>query len=680
MDPILSKFRDKFIEEAISLLDRLEKDLLELEVNPENKELIESAFRAMHTIKGVSGMYGFDFICEFTHQMESLYQAIRDFKLKFNKDIFDITFSSIDHIRKLLTDEKLNEHQNRSNHEKLLSDISKILGEKTTKIDTKEIISHSPISDIHNITENTWHIIIRTNEMIYFRGINIMSIFDELSTLGEFQVARIDNLSDSENDFWSIFLISKASEDEIREVFIFMEDDCIIQNLSVGNLFNANENDLNTLGIESEKTILRFIEETGDEKQEPIQQITEIKKPVTSEGKHDFQNFARISVDSRKLDNLMYLVSEFITVNSQVQMNTHDERFDSLRTQIEKIDNLSKLFRNNALDIRLIPLNDTILRFQRLIRDLSKQLNKKVELQTHGTDTELDKNTIDKLTEPLMHIIRNCIDHGIELPEARKNKGKPETGTIKISAIQSGNYVLIHIEDDGNGIDVEKVRLKAVDKGILKPTDTHSPKEILDLIFLPGFSTAQSLTEVSGRGVGMDVVKQRIKDLRGEVIVDSISGKGTTFTLKLQQSLAIIDTLLFVVQDTYLIVPISEIEICQQIDFKELNDHRYTGTIPYNDTLIHFIDLRESFNLEGEYDKKVKLIIINQNNKYIALLADTIVGEHQAVLKPLGKSFNQKYVTSASQLGDGNIAFMLDINMLFTETKITKPIISDSYK
>lgn len=662
MDPILSKFRDKFIEEAIGLLDRLEKDLLELEANPEDKELIESAFRAMHTIKGVSGMYGFDFISEYTHHMESVYQAIRDAKLKFDKAVFDVTFASIDHIRKLLSDERLEDKQNQANHNKLLSEISSILDNKSEEASVHTVRESIPVAE--DGLESTWNIIIRTTEMMYFRGINIMNIFEELATLGKFQVARTESLSDEENDYWNIFLISNASENDIREVFMFIEDDCIIQNLSKGNLLEK-EKETDFVPNDGEKSILRFVEEAKAPKKEVIEPNAIAEKPVKKEEKSDAQNFVRISVDSRKLDNLMYLVSELITVNSQMQVNLNDDRYSAMRAQFEKIDSLSKLFRNNALDIRLIPLNDTVLRFQRLIRDLSKQLNKKIEFRTQGTETELDKNTIDSLTEPLMHLIRNCIDHGIELPEVRKSKGKPETGMIKLSAFQSGNFVFINIEDDGTGIDLEKVRQKALDKGIFKANDKFSDKEIYDLIFLPGFSTAQSLTEVSGRGVGMDVVKQRIRDLRGEILVNSLPGKGTTFTLKLQQSLAIIDTLLFKVEKSHFIVPISEIEICKQMALVDLDSCRNTGTIPYNDTLIRFVDLRESFNLEGAYNKKVKLIILNQNGKNIALLADKIIGEHQAVLKPLGQTFeNQKYVSSASQLGDGGIAFMLDIASL----------------
>ncbi len=679
MDSTLLRFRDKFIEEAHGLLDRLEKDLLELENKPDDKELIESAFRAMHTIKGVSGMYGFDFISEFTHHMESIYQAIREKRLQFDKEIFDATFSSVDHIRKLLADEKLTDVSNKTTHGDLMKVIQSISakGHSGTPLIKEETASFGVFDE----GLATWHIIMKTNEMQFFRGISLTNIFKELSSIGQYQITRLAHLSDEENDTWSIFLTSEATEDEINDIFLFIEDDCTITNLAKRDIFN-DKLDTSTSKTD-EQTILNYVEDSSKPKAAPetaketakesktftVEPTANAGKPDVSEHVAERQQVKRISVDSVKLDNLMFLVSELITVNSQLSLATRDRSFNPIRPYVEKIDTLSKYFRNNALEIRLVPLSDTVLRFQRLIRDLSKHLNKKVDFKTQGTDTELDKNTIDQLAEPLMHIIRNCIDHGIETPETRVAKGKSENGTIKLSAYHSGNYVFISIADDGSGIDTEKVRQKAIDKGILKTTDKVEKKDIFELIFMPGFSTAQSLTEVSGRGVGMDVVRRRITDLRGEVIVDSEFGQGTSFTLKLQQSLAIIDTLLFKVDSNFFTVPISDIEICSQINIAELDKRKHTATIPFNDHLIPFVDLRTLFHITGEYSFKSKIIVLKNNERQIAILSDSIVGEHQAVLKPLGKSFkDQNFISSASQLGDGNMAFMIDTNALFKET------------
>lgn len=662
MYPILQKFKAIFLEEASGLLDQLEKDLLDIENSPENQDLIESAFRAMHTIKGVSGMYGFDHVSEFTHNLESLYQLIRDKVYRFDKLIFDITFLSIDHIRKLLTDEHLENPENQVNQSTIMADIKDILSKAAQDTSSHFILDAK-------IAENqfsTWNILIRANEQIYFRGISITGLFHDLSRMGQFEISRLDYLSSNGADTWSIVLYCKASENEIREALMFIEDDCTITRLSDHNLFEASAPEL----PENEQSI---IELTGYQDKRSVltsenkitEEQTEVKPAVTlsDNGKKAVK---RISVDSAKLDHLMYLVSELITLNSQFNLSTTDSIYERIWPLTERLDNLSKHFRNNALDIRLVPLSESILRFKRLVRDLSKQLEKEVDFVTEGIDTEVDKGTIDQLNDPLMHIIRNCIDHGIELPHVRLQKGKPATGKIKITASNSGNFVIIRIDDDGSGIDLEKIKEKAIEKGLVKSTDSPTRQELLEIIFMPGFSTAQSLSEVSGRGVGMDVVKRKILELRGEVIADTEPGAGTSFTLKLQQSIAIIDTLLFKVQDTCFTVAISDINVCIQIPASELAKRRNTGTIPFENQLIPFIDIRKEFQLAGNYGEITKAIILRHNDRYLALLTDVIIGSHQAVLKPLGSLFRQKKcIGAASLLGDGKLAFMMDTNELF---------------
>ncbi len=552
---------------------------------------------------------------------------------------------------------------NQKMHHSLIESISKIIstGQDTPPKTKKENEVTSPVKAM-----NTWHILLTTNEKMFFRGISLINIFKELSEIGSYEIEKAEPLSTSDSDTWNIFLTTEASENEINEVFLFIEDDCTIVNLVKGDLFGNNSpSQVISESDESEISILDYVEDSGKQKGKKPESEKEAKTEIVI-GKKQVK---RISVDSVKLDHLMFLVSELITVNSQLSLSSRDQVYDKIRPYLEKVDSLSKQFRNNAIEIRLVPLSDTVLRFQRLIRDLSKQLNKKVDFVTQGTNTELDKNTIDQLTEPLMHIVRNCLDHGIENPETRLQKGKPEQGTITMSAYNSGNNVFIEISDDGSGINIEKVRNKAIDKGIIKPQDKLDKTDIFSLIFLPGFSTAQSLTEVSGRGVGMDVVRKRISDLRGEIFIDSEQGVGTTFTLKLQQSMSIVDSLLFTIDDNFFTVPISDIEICSQVSSHEIDQRRHTSTLPFNNGLIPFIDLRMLLKLGGNYKENLKLIVIKNSEREIALLSDKIVGEHQAVLKPLGKSLrNQKYITSASQLGDGNMAFMIDINSLMKNT------------
>ncbi len=509
MDPILQKFRSKFIEEAQGLLDRLEKDLLDIENKPDKNDLTESAFRAMHTLKGISSMYGFDFISEFTHHLESIWQSVRENKLQFNKEIFEVTFNAIDHIRNLLDDEKLENAENKTNHKTLLDTVIRISNITST---TESRIEEKVIKVRHDI--NSWHILLKITEQLFFRGISLKNIIGELIALGEYEISKLESLSDKETDVWSIIFTTEATEDEIKEIFLFIEDDCTLVNLAKGNILSSKyKEEIATEKQEHIISLLEYSENLQNHKSEP--ESTEENKKSNEYSEHVKQTVRRISVDAAKLDRLMFLVSELITLNSQLNLTARNGSIEQMAPYLEKVDMLSKQFRNNALEIRLVPLNDTVLRFQRLIRDLSLQLGKKVEFKTCGTETELDKNTIDQLAEPLMHIIRNCIDHGIETPENRIKKGKPEQGGIGLTAYNSGSYVFICISDDGNGIDIEKVKQKAIDKGILKPADNPTDQEILDLIFLPGFTTAQSLTSVSGRGVGLDVVKKRIAESKG---------------------------------------------------------------------------------------------------------------------------------------------------------------------
>lgn len=682
MDSILLKFKAKFVEEAHSLLDKLEHDLLELEKEPQSASLIESAFRAMHTIKGVSGMYGFGHISDYTHHMESIYQNVRDNTMAFNQAIFDVSFLSIDHIRKLLSDENLDNKETAKIHEELLEKIQLILCNNTLE---KAINTNTTPEEESRemVPKSTYNIILKANEKLYFRGVSITDIFRDLASIGEFTIEKVPQFSNKDTEAWSIFLKSTASLSDVEEILMFIEDDCVIKRVGSTEAIEKAGEAINSDIVPKVETISLAISNTQNEQKkqnssvEQSSEETTIDQTIKGETEenqtlktsillqNEKQAITRISVDAVKLDQLMFLVSELITVNSTLLRETTNSTYEPLWGAFEKIDQLSKLFRNNAIEIRLVPLGDTILRFQRLIRDLSRHLNKKVELQTQGIEVELDKNTVDQLAEPLMHMIRNCIDHGIETPKQRVAKGKPETGAIKITANQSGSFIFIVIEDDGNGIDSEIIRKKAIEKGFIRESRTLSRNELFELIFLPGFSTAQSLTDVSGRGVGMDVVRKKIIDLRGEVSVDSEPGVGTKFTLKIQQSVSILDTLLFQVENSYFTIPISDIELCDDVDMDELDRNRHTSTLAYNNELISFVDLRKAMGISGQYGFKTKEIVIKSNNKTFAVLADNIIGEHQAVLKPLGRAFSdQPLISSASQLGDGNMAFMLDINIL----------------
>jgi Chemotaxis protein histidine kinase and related kinases len=672
MEDLFQKFKKQFIQEIQDQLEQLEKDLLELEIDPGNREVIDSIFRAMHTIKGTSGMYGCMFMSDFTHHFENIYQNLRENNLEAEKEIIDLSLSSLDHLKALLYDEKLANPDNKKNHAELLSRIEGYLGKsKPSETATKQ---QTLVVAKKTARQNSWYILVRTDEQIFFRGISLTNLLKDLSNLGTYYIHRIPSLSNAETETWGIVLISEASINDIKEVFMFIEDNCSFTLIKEGDILKPGQN--------AEHIVFEpSLSEITTPAMEPVNEPVKLAEAVERQNKSGEQkkgvktsllindtgkfNVKRINVESAKLDYLMYLVSELITLNSQLLQTTKDDYYEGIRPQIEQMESLVKLFRNNALEIRLVPLNELVVKFQRLVRDLSNQLGKKVEFATYGTDIELDKNTIDLIAEPIIHIIRNCIDHGIEYPAERVNKGKPETGIVKLSASHVGNYIHIRIEDDGKGIDLNRIRDKAIEKGIISANDKLSKKELTELIFSSGLSTAKDITSVSGRGVGMDVVKKTINELRGEILVDTEEEKGSSFTLKIQQSVAIIDTLLFRVEKTYFILPLTEIEICIQTEMADFIKNQNTKTIEYNKQMIPYVDLRTFFNLKGEYSDVVKTVIVKDNGQYVALLSDEILGEQQAVLKPLGQAFrNDTGILAVSQHGDGKWAYMLSASAL----------------
>jgi len=709
----MEDFKNKFIEDAIELVSKLESVLLDLENSPQDKELIQEVFRVMHTLKGVSGMYGFENIAQYTHQLESVYDYIRNGQLAVSKKILDITLASVDHLLRLLKDEEFTDPTNISNQQNLLGNIAEVIVSAGFELPkTIQAKTEKKAKDTNDDKLKTYYILFEPDDSYFYRGINLSEIFDELSQLGEYQIVEhkisfFDSSESEQSDVkWGIYLVSRKGIDAVEEVFMFILDNCKILRYADTNIFDEVEVDryidrrllnvekiLTMDDISNQEFDLNPIKDEDDLETAALKRINEelykIKTPENqdehtepshfpnqqkdiSESKTDNESLknlgklitSRIYVYSTKLDYLMYLVSELVTTRAQLGTISETKSYGTLDEIVEKIDKLSKNFRDNALSIRLVPVNDMVIRFKRLIRDLSQSLNKEVRFITQGTETELDKNIIDTIVEPIMHIIRNCIDHGIEAPEIREAQGKPREGVIKLTSFNSGTNVFIQIQDDGGGINHHKVLEKAIEKGFVQPETKLSRREIYNLIFLPGFSTAQSLTGVSGRGVGMDVVRKKIAEVRGEVDVDSEIGLGTSFTLKLQQTVSIIDTLLVKSGLCYFMIPLSEVEVCDQKSYIELFKTN-NKLIEYDNDLVPFVHLHETFKFKTNQPKDEKIIFVNRNEYKFAIVVDSILGEYQAVLKPMGYVFKkQEFLSGASILGDGNIALMLDTKRL----------------
>ncbi len=655
----ISKFKHLFIEEATNLLNSMEMIILKLEKNPTDLDIIQEVFRVMHTIKGVSGMYGYDEMSNLTHHVENIYDLIRNGALEVNKDVLDTTLVIVDHLFALLKEEKITDPE-LLNRQKELINWCNTYALKSNN--SKPSLKPTPNTEDKTVTYN---VILHTHQSVVDRRINVFYAIKDLAEIGEIKSINALPVEAEEEERWSIFIVGSFNDLDIEDALMFVYEYCIIRKVADFDIFNKDEMDQNQQELLHQEEL--HLNAQTHQQTAPI-----TPKVSTSESKVNNpdsliasikQNMNRVSVDSEKLDYLMYLVSELITTSSQLNLSSTEKGLEVIRPQIEKLDRLSKLFRNNALDIRLIPIRDMIPKFSRLVRDVSKSLDKEVEFVTDGMETELDKSSIDMIAEPLVHMLRNSLDHGIETPEDRIASGKDAKGTIRLKASNSGNNIFIEISDDGKGLDKQKIIAKAIEKGIITDGNNLSDKDIYSLICKPGFSTANGVTSLSGRGVGMDVVRQKIAEMRGELEINSTPGQGSSFTIKLQQSIAILDTLLVRSSKMKFLIPLSDVEVCSQKQYTDVNHRLRHGTIDFEKELIPFVSLRQQFELNGETNKMAKMIVVRKNNDRFAIFADEIVGQHQAVLKPMGELVkSHKEISAASVLGNGEVAFLLDTN------------------
>jgi len=687
------RFKEKFIEEAIDLLNSLENALLLLEKDTEEKEQIQSIFRIMHTLKGNSAMFGFHKIDEFTHNLETLYDLIRNNKLKVTPIVLNLTFQSIDHIKLLLNEENDNDPEVNNSHIALTKEIAELVKdpndkEENTIVNNAEASLIKPASSLF-----TYHILFEPNHDIMKFGTNPLYLLDDLAQLGK-QIAfykknNLPSIAEINTEecyiIWEIFLATHHDINAIKDIFIFVEDECKLEINKIADYDILNDNtflkeitqignsdqffDLTSL-IEIANNIRPKEKEENNLEKKSLKEkvvLAKAEKSTSTNQPHARENsISSIRVSSSKLDMLINLVSELITTQARLGLFAESNALAELSDITENMDKISRRLRDIAFNISLIPLESMLTRFQRLIRDVSAELNKEVVFLTEGAETEFDKTIIENIADPIMHILRNSLDHGLESAEERIKIGKPPVGTILLKAFYSGTNVNIEISDDGKGIDPEKIRQAAITKGFISADSQLSQKEILDLIFIPGFSTSKVVTDLSGRGVGMDVVKRKIADVRGEVELNSTLNKGTTITIKLPLTLSIIDGLLVKIDETLYIIPLSVVDMIYAIKHNELKE--YNQQIIHNGVSMPFIYLRSYFVADSNTCEEEQVIITKQNDSIIGLVVDSVIGQYQAVLKPLGKLYkNQDFISGASILGDGTIALVMDTNRIIKQ-------------
>ncbi|MEA3444948.1 MAG: chemotaxis protein CheA [Bacteroidota bacterium] len=695
----MEDYQNVFIEEATEFVGILEESLLLLEDDRQNIEILNEVFRIMHSLKGSGAMFGFDDLSSFTHHLESLFDQIRQEKISVNRTVIDFTFESIDHIKNLID---LNPEKKFSNKSQEL--IDRIPGlsvaDNKNSDDTKkhiELKKHT-INLSGKKKDNTYFIRFIPDKNIFKDGTNPLYLIDELVNMGTCIVqARAGNLPAFEKlnpidcyFSWDIILATKDDFSSIEDVFIFVSDNSeivtekiaefdLFENVSNKEILKEILNNPDVAVSDFSKLVNSNIEEKIQklpdllvEKNEMEQETGAAKENIVSEEKPkvNITNKLRVStvrVKSENLDNLINIVSELVTMQARLQNIAHQNGDIELISFAENFQKLSRQFRDLSFEMRLVPIQNLFVKFQRLVHDLSKELNKDVNFITEGLETELDKNVIELISEPILHILRNSLDHGIEPGEIRRELNKPEKASLKLKAFYSGADVIIELQDDGKGIDVNVIKQLAVEKALIQPGTTLSNKEILNLIFEPGFSTKQTVSNLSGRGVGMDVVKRKIEELRGSVEVTSVKEKGTSIRIRLPLTLSMIDGFLVRIKENTFIIPLTAINKIHELK-TDLLDNSFNNIINIDDEQIPYIYLMNGVDSDSESDLAKYIVLIKYDNKKVGLVVDEVFGEYQVVLKPLGHLVQTNdYFSGAAIMGDGNVALVIDTNKLIQQ-------------
>ncbi len=673
-----------FLDESQELLAELEHSLLELEDDPGDRDLVGRVFRALHTIKGNGAMFGFERVSHFTHELESLYALVREGTLSLTKDMVDLTLRARDRIKEMIASPPGEEPWGEEEETILRAFRALVSSVGPSPAAPREV--SAPVAD--RGVERTYRLRWKPKADIFTSGTNPLALLRELAALGDCQLTPfLEDIPplgemDPESCYlgWDILLTTHQSPEQVRELFLFVEDrgtlalqviDSAAPTPAVPPL-GAIMVERGDLPVDQLKEILRQGggKPLGEELVErglvrPAQVESALKEQALVRGlrqKRQQESLSSVRVESAKLDLLVNLVGELVTVQARLNQNALRIGDGDLIAIAEEVERLTWELRDNAFSVRMVPIGTTFSTFRRLVRDLSHEMGKEVDLVTEGADTELDKNVIEKLHDPLVHLIRNAVDHGMESPAERERKGKMRRGTINLSAVHAGAHVHILVRDDGRGLDPDAIRAKALERGLVSPEETLTAKECLALVFAAGFSTASAVTAVSGRGVGLDVVKRFVEALRGGVDIDSRAGEGTCVTIRLPLTLAIIEGLQVVVGEERFILPLSVVEECVELTRAEREESRQRRLAKVRGALIPYVRFRELFGLAGALPEREQVVIVGLEGKRVGFAVDHVVGEQQTVVKTLGKVYGRmSEISGATILGDGSVALILDV-------------------
>jgi two-component system chemotaxis sensor kinase CheA len=655
-----------FRTEAAECLEQIEAGLLDLTHQLDDKALIDAVFRGLHTLKGSGSMFGFDALAAFTHHCETAFDRVRKGEAPATAELVAAVLDAQDHMRALVDDPN-GDHGATS--QRLLAQLQAAVGGAGDA--AKPVQAVAAAAPAVTDKRKTWRIRFSLPLNAMINGTNPLGLLDELRDLGECRVLANTSAIPSLSALvptelylsWDVTVTTEQPRSAIDDVFIFVMDDMQL---------DVEEVDGKTVVAAPEGPFVPVIPQAVAPIAPVAAEIVPIKReapapvaPVADQRQAKATESVRVPAE--RLDELMDRVGELVIAQSRLSQLAGASTDMGLRSVSEEIERLSGELRDTMMVLRMVPVASLFSRFRRLVHDLARETGKVIELVTEGETTEVDKTVIERLADPLVHLVRNSIDHGLEPPEERLATGKAQAGTITLSARQSGGEVIISIKDDGRGINRERVRAKAESSGLIQPGQQLSDAELLQLIFAPGFSTAAQITNLSGRGVGMDVVKKTVEALRGAIDIVSLPGHGSDVSLRIPLTLAIIDGLLVRVGAGRYVIPLSAVEECLELSLEEDLRSRGRSFISLRDSLVPFLRLRDVFRTGTKPDVHQKVVVISTGTERVGLVVDQIIGDHQTVIKSMSKLHNDvAHFSGATILGDGSVALILDVVHLVT--------------
>lgn len=690
----VSQYLEIFIDETKEHLQNLNEQLLIIEKEPDNTDTINEIFRAAHSLKGMAGTMGYKRMQKLTHQMENVFSEIRNGKMKVDANLVDILFQCLDALEEYLDNIQEAADEGTNDNEPILKELDAILnGESAKQVEEesqKEENADKPKDgdgdirkykefvysdfEIHAVQEafdkglKVYAITVQVDETCLLKAARAFLVFKSLESVGEIIKSQpsVQDIEDEKFDqMFSICIISDNPLDKVIGV---------IKNVSeIKEAVGEEISKIEDIKPKEEKEVKEEKEDKKAETAASDAKKPEAKKPAAKPkagGKPVVNRSVRVDIE--KLDVLMNLVSELIIAKNGLISTSSDgteNNSQSFNEQIEYLERVTTNLHESVMKVRMMPIETVTQKFPRMIRDLSKKLDKKMELVMTGEDTELDRTVIDEIGDPLMHLLRNSADHGLESAEVRAQRGKPEVGTVKLDAYQDGNNVIIEVSDDGNGIDVEAVRNKALEKGNItqEQADAMTDKEVIDLLFKPSFSTAKKVTDVSGRGVGLDVVKSKVEALGGDIEVKTQLGEGSTFVIRLPLTLAIIQALMVELGEEKYAISLGSIQTIEDIPVEDIKYVQTKEVINLRGTVIPLIRLDSVLDIESkEKPDSLTVVIVKKGDKLAGMVVDRLLGQQEIVIKSLGKyiSNSSKIISGATILGNGEVALIIDVNTL----------------